>query len=210
MKYMVHGDENVNSLITQYNVYQSTILIKKAELIIKAIKPACRVLMEPISHSCKVEFESTFNYTKNILFDNDHHGDVRLHFQQSFCCALSHYNDCVMKSIERINTYSLDFCDEIDVLSVESILIGLDKQYETQNSSDMIIRCPKNIWSQIKCNNFYFDRNFYILFITTLGMATVLVALSLSSYTFYLTLKKRITFKSETSENEGLMNIFTK
>ncbi|KAH7640563.1 hypothetical protein HUG17_8032 [Dermatophagoides farinae] len=143
MKYMVHGDENVNSLITQYNVYQSTILIKKAELIIKAIKPACRVLMEPISHSCKVEFESTFNYTKNILFDNDHHGDVRLHFQQSFCCALSHYNDCVMKSIERINTYSLDFCDEIDVLSVESILIGLDKQYETQNSSDMIIRCPK-------------------------------------------------------------------
>ncbi|KAH9526059.1 hypothetical protein DERF_000176 [Dermatophagoides farinae] len=187
MKYMVHGDENVNSLITQYNVYQSTILIKKAELIIKAIKPACRVLMEPISHSCKVEFESTFNYTKNILFDNDHHGDVRLHFQQSFCCALSHYNDCC-----RIDSD------------------GLDKQYETQNSSDMIIRCPKNIWSQIKCNNFYFDRNFYILFITTLGMATVLVALSLSSYTFYLTLKKRITFKSETSENEGLMNIFTK
>ncbi|OTF82319.1 hypothetical protein BLA29_000866 [Euroglyphus maynei] len=106
--------------------------------------------MEQQLHSCKTEFETMFNYTKNILDNYDHRDDLIVQCQQSVCYAICQYDDCVLKSIERFSQYSLDLCDETDVLSSESILYGLEMK---QDSPDNIVKWWNDICSEITCSH---------------------------------------------------------
>nr|XP_027202090.1 uncharacterized protein LOC113796045 [Dermatophagoides pteronyssinus] len=201
---MVRADENMSKI---FNRYQSIILTQKAEFIRKAIKPSCRMMMNPVLDSCMAEFKVMVNFTTTNLYSDDHRDDLREHYERSFCYAACQYNDCVLKSIQRISEYLLDFCTETDVLCSRSILNGMNMHFETRNSSDNIMKWSNHLCSQTECKHFAFNRNFFTLLISSLALITTLLALLISSYFFYISRKRQLKFRFDPRESTTLMSM---